>query len=228
MASLIDIAIKHELFLVEDASQAFDAEYYGGKAGQFGVVACFSMNPMKVFAACGEAGMVVTDREEVRDRLIRLRYNGTINREECVEPSLNGRIDTLQAAILLQRLPNVAQIIERRRQIARWYDELLSGFVGIPHESPGCRDVYYTYTIRSPYRDGLRAHLEANGIETKIQHPILMPRQPAYRNGVRGEFARAEELVRQILCIPSHEKLSGADVHRVADSIRSFARKAAA
>jgi dTDP-4-amino-4,6-dideoxygalactose transaminase len=105
---------------------------------------------------------------------------------------------------------------------------MLSGFVDIPRESPHCRDVYYTYTIRSPFRDALRAHLESNGIETKIQHPILMPRQPAYRSGARGEFTRADELVRQILCIPSHEKLSSADVQRVAESIRSFARRAAA
>jgi dTDP-4-amino-4,6-dideoxygalactose transaminase len=228
MPALMNIALQHKLRVIEDASQAFDAEVHGRKAGNFGIVSCFSMNPMKVFAACGEAGMVVTDREDLRDRLIRLRYNGTINREECVEPSLNGRIDTLQAAILLERLPGVAQIIERRRQIARWYDELLAGYVETPRESPGCRDMYYTYTIRSPRRDALRAHLEALGIETKIHHPILMPHQPAYRNAVRGEFRRAEQLVRQVLCIPMHEKLSGADVYYVADGIRSFSKKAAA
>jgi dTDP-4-amino-4,6-dideoxygalactose transaminase len=224
MTALMEISSEHRLHLVEDASQSFDAEFHGTKAGSFGVTACFSMNPMKVFAACGEAGMVVTDREDLRDRLIRLRYNGTINREECVEPSFNGRIDTLQAAILLERLPGVAAIIERRRKIARWYDELLSGAVEVPREEPGCRDVYYTYTIRTPRRDALKAHLEAKGIETKIQHPILMPRQPAYRDGVRGEFPKALQLVEEILCIPAHEKLSDADVHRVADCIRSFCR----
>jgi dTDP-4-amino-4,6-dideoxygalactose transaminase len=228
MAALIYIAAQSTIHVVEDASQAFDAVYQGHKAGNFGVMACFSMNPMKVFAACGEAGMIVTYREDLRDRLIRLRYNGTINREECVEPSLNGRIDTLQAAILLERLPRVAHLIERRRQIARLYDELLANFVEIPRESPGCRDVYYTYTVRSPHRDALKAHLEACGIETKIHHPILMPHQPAYRNGVRGEFKRGELLVRQVLCIPMHEKLSDAEVRRVAECIRSFTRKAAA
>jgi dTDP-4-amino-4,6-dideoxygalactose transaminase len=228
MTALMDLAQEHSLHVIEDASQAFDASAHDRKAGNFGIVSCFSMNPMKVFGACGEAGMVVTDREDLRDRLIRLRYNGTINREECVEPSLNGRIDTLQAAILLQRLPGVAAIIERRRQIAKWYDELLAGFVEVPRELPGHHDVYYTYTIRSARRDALKAHLEAGGIETKIHHPILMPHQPAYRVGVRGEFKRAEQLVKQVLCIPMHEKLSGADVHLTADCIRSFARKAAA
>src|SRR5262249_237185 len=142
---------------------------------------------------------------------------------------LNGRIDTVQAAILLERLPRVNELIERRRQIAALYDELLAGVVATPHEVPGCRDVFYTYTIRAPRRrDALKSYLEANGIETKIQHHILMPQQAGYRNGVRGEFARARQLLDQILCIPAHEKLSDGQVHYVADCIRSFCRKAAA
>jgi dTDP-4-amino-4,6-dideoxygalactose transaminase len=228
MAALMEIARTHGLHVIEDASQAFDAEYYGRKAGAFGVLACFSLNPMKVFAACGEAGMILTDREDLRDRLIRLRYNGTINKEECVEPSLNGRLDTLQAAILLQRLPGVKAIIERRREIASWYGELLAGLVATPCEAPSCRDVYYTYTVRTPRRDALKAHLEANGVETKIQHPRLMPEQPAYRGRVRGDFPNASQLVKQVLCLPTHEKLSRADVNYVADCIRSFSSKAAA
>jgi dTDP-4-amino-4,6-dideoxygalactose transaminase len=228
MAALTAIAEKHGLHLVEDASQAFSAEYRRRKAGSFGALAAFSLNPMKVFAACGEAGMVVTDREDLRDRLVRLRYNGTINREECIEPSLNGRIDTLQAAVLLERLPRVRRIVESRRQIASWYDEMLAGVVAVPLEAPDCRDIYYTYTIRGSRRDELRAHLEANGIETKIQHAILMPLQPAYRARSRGHFPRAQQLVRQILCIPAHEKLSRSEVAYVANCVRSFCSKAAA
>jgi dTDP-4-amino-4,6-dideoxygalactose transaminase len=222
--ALMPLAAGHGLALVEDAAQAFDASYRGRKAGSFGVIGCFSMNPMKVFAACGEAGMLVTDREDLYERLISLRYNGTVNREECARVSLNGRPDTLQAAILLRRLPGVGALIEKRRQIAAWYGEQLAGVVDTPREAEGERDVYYTYQIRTGRRDELKAFLEANGVETKIQHPYLMPQQPVYRDGVRGEFPNALRLLKQILCIPAHEKLTRADVDYVAGCIRRFMR----
>lgn len=222
MSALMKIAEEHGLLVVEDAAQAFDARYYGRKAGSFGVVACFSMNPMKVFAACGEAGMVVTDRKDIYERIVALRYNGTVNREVCIEPSLNGRLDTLQAAILLRRLEDVDRIIEKRRQIASWYGQQLAGVVEIPKEAEDEWDVYYTYTVRATRRDELKAFLEAKGIETKIQHPYLMSQQPAYRDTARGEFPNAQLLVKQIVSIPANEKLSRGDVDYVAAWIREF------
>jgi dTDP-4-amino-4,6-dideoxygalactose transaminase len=222
MSELMRIAEDHNLLVIEDASQAFDARYRGRRAGSFGAIGCFSMNPMKVFAACGEAGMVVTDEEAVYERLIALRYNGTVNREECVEVSLNGRLDTLQAAILLKRLGGVERITQKRREIAAWYDAQLAGVVDLPVEEEGEEDVYYTYQIRANRRDELKAFLETRGIETKIQHPILMADQPAYRHLADGEFPNARRLVKQILCIPAHEKLTRADVDYVAGCIREF------
>lgn len=177
---------------------------------------------MKVLAACGEAGVILTDREDLRDRLTMLRYNGTINRETCVEPSLNGRIDTLQAAILLQRLPQVEFLVQRRRQHAAVYARDLAGSVRVPVEADGEQDVYYTYTIRTPRRDELKLFLESRGIETKIQHPLLMPDQPAYRDSRSGDLRKARELVKQILCIPVHEHLTEEDLNYVSDNIRQF------
>jgi dTDP-4-amino-4,6-dideoxygalactose transaminase len=222
MSALMEMAEERGLLVIEDASQAFDARYQGRRAGGFGDIGCFSMNPMKVFAACGEAGIVVTDRQDVYEKLIILRYNGTVNREECIEVSLNGRLDTLQAAILLQRLGRVEPIIAKRREIAAWYDAQLMGVVGIPIEAEGEDDVYYTYQIRAERRDDLKAFLESRGIETKIQHPILMADQPAYRRFARGEFPNARRWVKQILCIPAHEKLSRADVDWTAACIQEF------
>jgi dTDP-4-amino-4,6-dideoxygalactose transaminase len=224
MNELTQIANEYNLLMVEDASQAFDARYRGRIAGSFGDIACFSMNPMKVFAACGEAGMVVTDREETYEKMISLRYNGTINREECIETSLNGRLDTLQAAILLRRLEGVKDIIQKRREIASWYDPQLKDVVGIPKEAAGEEDVYYTYQIRADRRDELKTFLETRGVETKIQHPFLMADQPAYQHLKQGVFPNARRLVQQILCIPAHEKLTRVDVDYVADCIREFYR----
>jgi dTDP-4-amino-4,6-dideoxygalactose transaminase len=222
MRSIAEIAERHGLLVIEDASQAFDAAYRGRKAGSFGEIGCFSMNPMKVFAACGEAGLVVTDSEEVYDRLIALRYNGAVNRDLCMTPSHNGRLDTLQAAILLKRLPRVERLIERRRRIAARYTIKLGGVVETPLESGGQRDVYYTYTIKAHRRDELKEFLEAAGVETKIQHRYLMPEQPAYRGTPRGELANARRLVKQILCLPTHEKMDLEQVDYVVERIHEF------
>lgn len=221
MDELDKLAQNHKLSVIEDSAQAFGASLAGRPAGSFGTVACFSMNPMKVLSALGEAGMVVTDSEDLAARLERLRYHGTVNRERCVELSWNGRLDTLQAAFLLKRLNRLDALISRRREIASWYAELLSGVVDLPVEHRGERDVYYTYTIRADRRDALKAFLESRGIETKIQHPILMPEQPVHA-GSRGEWTHAAKLRDRILCLPGHEKLERAQIEHVAACVREF------
>lgn len=222
MTDIMKIANEHGLLVIEDASQSFGATHNNKIAGSFGDVGCFSMNPMKLFAACGEAGMVVTDDCETYDRLISLRYNGTVNKEVCIQPSHNGRLDTLQAAILLERLKHLNGIIDRRRAIARLYDERLKKIVRTPVSSEGEYDVYYTYTIQVESREELIKHLDVCRIETKIQHPILMPYQLPYKNARRGEILNAERLVKRILCIPANEKLSNEDINYVADCIIEF------
>ncbi len=219
---LLQVAHKHNLDVIEDASQAFGARHCDCPAGSFGRIACFSMNPMKIFAACGEAGVIVTDEPEIYDRLLALRYNGTVNKETCLEPSLNARLDTIQAAVLLRRLRYVEQIVNKRRQIASWYNDLLAGLVRTPVERDNDYDVYYTYTIQADRRDELKQFLESRGVETKIQHPILMPDQPAYRHKTRGVFPNAQKLIKRILSIPAHEKLTRTDVEHVADCFRRF------
>ena len=222
MEELLAIADQQGIPLIEDAAQAFGATQNGKPAGSFGTVACFSMNPMKVLAACGEAGAIVTDSSEIVERLRALRYNGAVNRETCLEPSHNGRLDTIQAAILLNRLGRFGYLINRRREIAKLYRTLLNGVVECPNEAAGCLDAWYTFTIKCKQRDELRTFLETTGIETKIQHPILMPQQPCYRGQCRSETSNAELLLSQILCIPCNEKMTDEDVAYVAAAINSF------
>jgi len=224
MDELDKLAQSHKLSVIEDSAQAFGATLNGRPAGSFGTLGCFSMNPMKVLSALGEAGMVVTDKEDLAARIDRLRYHGTVNRERCVEVSWNGRLDTLQAAFLLRRLKRFDTLIARRREIASWYADLLSGVVELPVERPGERDVYYTYTIRGDRRDELKTYLESRGIESKIQHPILTSEQPVHA-GARGEWTRAAALRDRILCLPVHEKLERLQVEHVATCVREFYRK---
>jgi len=225
LEELARICRQHNLLLVEDAAQAFGARYQGRPVGSFGEVACFSMNPMKVLASLGEAGIVVTDSDGVADNVRSLRYNGTVNREECIQPSINGRLDTLQAAFLLVRMKRFETVVKRRREIAAFYRQALQGVVGTPGERPGDFNVYYTFTIQAEDRDGLKRHLEEqHGIECKIQHPILMPDQPAYSEKTRAECGNARRLRDRILCIPAHEKMSNEQTSRVAEAIRAYYR----
>ena len=224
MDRISEIADKHDIHIIEDAAQSFGAEYQFQKAGSFSSVAIFSMNPMKVFAACGEAGMVVTDDYETYNWLLSLRYNGTVKKENCIQPSHNARIDTLQAAILLEKIKDLNGIIIRRRAIARLYDDRLRNTVIVPIEKDSEYDVYYTYTIQVENRKELIKHLNMYGIETKIQHPILMPNQQPYQNASCGNISNAKRLVERILCIPANEKMTDEDIHYVSDCIIDFYR----
>jgi len=219
---IMEIAHRHNVAVVEDAAQAFGAHLNGRTAGSFGLVNCFSMNPMKVFSAYGEAGAVLTNDDKIYQRLCSLRYAGTVNKEDCHEPSLNGRIDTIQAAMLLVNLKYLTGVIERRREIARFYTEALRNVVVCPEEGPGFYDVYYVYVIVAEKRNELQEYLRRRGIETKIHHPILMPYHTAYRCLPKPNIPVAERLVDRILSVPNHEKMAQAEVEYVAECVKDF------
>jgi len=222
MDRILAIAAAAGVPVIEDSSQAFDSERHGRKAGSFGRIGCFSMNAMKVFASLGEAGMIVTDDPDLYEKCVALRYHGLVNREYCTQVSQNGRLDTLQAAILLTRLDFVTSHIDIRRDIAAFYNDKLADVVAVPSDVEGGRHVYYTYTIRTPHRDALKAHLEARGVEVKIQHPLLMPQHPVYNGRAKGSWPNAERMVPTVLCLPCHEKIDQRQRAYVAESVLSF------
>jgi len=222
MDELIEIAEKYNLDVIEDASQAFSAHYKNRVAGSFGRIACFSLNPMKILPALGEAGIILTDDESIKNRLISLRYNGMVNREVCIEAGLNCRMDTIQAAILLKQIKKVDSVVNKRRDIAKYYNQNISDLVSIPIEQDMEKDVFYTYTIRTDKRDELKLYLESKGIEVKIRDPYLMPEQPAYKKGYIGKFPNSKILIKQLLCLPINEKMSIDDAKYVIMCIKEF------
>lgn len=222
MDQIMSIAHKHQMYVIEDAAQAFGSYLNGKMAGSFGTVNCYSMNPMKVFSAYGETGAIVTDDEQLYQKLNMLRYAGTIKKEECQIPSLNGKIDTIQAAMLLVSLKYLPDKIRRRRELAKIYSEALKGIVICPNEKNTTKVSYYTYTILAENRDDLKHYLEEKGIETKIQHPILMPDQKAYQHLPKYLIPKAESLKKKILCIPANEKITLDESQYVIDSIKAF------
>ena len=216
------IAEEHNLIVIEDAAQAFGSKLNGKLAGSYGHMGCFSMNPMKVFNSYGEAGAVVTDDQNIYDKFRSLRYAGTINKEDCHFPSLNGRMDTLQAAMMLVNLEYLERKILKRREIAEYYNSELDHLVTCPEEDKRCFHTFYSYTILTGKRDGLKDFLDQKGIETKIQHPILMPFHSAYKHLPKPDIPFAENLVQQVLCIPNHEDLSVSDLEYIVGSIQEF------
>lgn len=225
MDVLKKIANDHNLFLIEDAAQAFGATYKNQISGSFGDISCFSMNPMKILRAHGEAGVVLTNDENIEKKLKILRYNGTINKELCVEVSSNHRLDTIQAAILLYRLKKVNNLINKRRQIATWYNERLHNIVSIPHEKKEEHNVYYLYSILAKKRDALKEYLATKNIETRNYYSKLMPHQPIYIQNHNSKILNAELLSPQLLCLPIDEKITKDDVDYICDEIQCFYTK---
>jgi dTDP-4-amino-4,6-dideoxygalactose transaminase len=225
MPAIREIARRHDLLVIEDGAQAFGATLGDDQpCGSFGEVACISFNAMKILGGLGDAGIVLTDDDEVARCLRMLRHTGVPDREYCHILSHNCRLDTIQAAILLRRLQRYPKIVARRRELARRYDRDLAGIVSTPPRLEGYADAYYTYTVRTLRRDELVRHLAGRGIETRIQHPVLMNDQPAFQGRVRGDSPVAARLVKEILCIPCHEKLGDEDQSYVIAAMRDFFR----
>jgi dTDP-4-amino-4,6-dideoxygalactose transaminase len=221
MERIGQIARAHRLLVIEDAAQSYGARRGGIPAGGFADAGAFSLNPMKTFPAFGEAGAVVTDDPEVHDKIVSLRYLGTLEKEVCHYPSLNHKIDELQAAMMLVVFDDVEKRIDARlRQVER-YNELLRGVVKVPR----IRDresVFFDYQIYAERRDELRAYLANRRIETKVKHPLLMDEHPAYSHLKRCKLPVARRLVKEILSLPLHEYLSAEDQTEVAQRIHDF------
>ena len=222
MKAIMSIARQYKLKVVEDAAQAFGASISAKKAGSWGHVSALSMNPMKVLAACGEAGAVISNDVHIKKTVEALRYNGAPSVIDAHYVSLNGRLDTIQAAILLERLKHFNKDIQRRRRAARYYSQALHDMVIVPSEQKGEVHVYYTYNIHCSKRDQLKRFLTAKGIETKVHHPLLMPEQKAYKGQVKGQWPMARKIVSSSLCLPISEKVTKKEQDYVIDCIRKF------
>jgi len=226
MEKILSIGEKYNIPVVEDAAQAFGAEYMGKRAGSMGLLSSFSLNPMKVFGAIGEAGIVVTNDEALYEQVKILRYNGTVGRHEAHYVSLNSRLDTIHATVLLERLKDLEKNIQKRRSLAEYYSKNLKEVIKVPEETKNGRDVYFTYNCICADRDNLKVYLEDNGIETKIHHDILMPMHKVYRQYYKeNDYIVGEELCKNSLCLPMFEKLTFNDLDYVIDKIHTFYKK---
>jgi dTDP-4-amino-4,6-dideoxygalactose transaminase len=222
MDPLISLAQKHNLLIIEDASQAIGAKYKGRLAGTFGFAMGMSLNPMKILGAGGEAGVVTTNDEKLFHKIVALRYNGMVNKVDCQFRSLNGRIDTVQAGFLSVKLKYMSAVIKRRKEIVGQYNEAFRGLVKCLPENPDYENTYYGYTLRIKNRNEFIKYLIEHGVETKIQHYPLMPEQPAYKEFSGDHYPKAIKIAEEIVNIPNHENLSDANVAHIIKVVKGF------
>jgi dTDP-4-amino-4,6-dideoxygalactose transaminase/nucleoside-diphosphate-sugar epimerase len=223
MDPVLEVARRHGLAVVEDASQAVGARYRERSVGTFGRLGCFSLHPLKTLGACGDAGVLVTDDEGLRDWLRLARNHGLRDRDEALLFSGNARLDTLQAAILLVKLRYVDGWIAARRRRAAVYREALAKLVEVPGEAEHEFSVYHTFVVEAEERDALRRFLAERGVETRVHYPLPIHRQRAARDlGLEGCFPVAEAQARRILSLPIQPELSDAQIERVIAGVCEF------
>jgi len=231
MDALQAVASQYNLLIVEDACQAQGAEYRsknGGwkRAGSFGKAGAFSFYPGKNLGACGEAGAVTTDDEQLARTIKMLREHGQVQKYYHDLEGYNGRLDAIQAAFLRIKLRHLEGWNSQRKASAALYRELLAGVPGIvaPYEPESSRGIYHLYVIRTKDRDGLAEHLKANGVFTGLHYPLPVHLQNCYREWgyTKGTMPITECVAAEILSLPMFPGLTAEQQERVSAGIQSF------
>ena len=213
------------LFILDDAAQAFGATFNNRRLGTFGHMTATSFFPAKPLGCYGDGGAVLTDDDEMADMLRSLRMHGQGgDRYDNIRIGLASRLDTIQAAILIEKLKIFPEEIEARDRIARRYSEALADVAIVPKVPPGSASVWAQYTIRvaGGRRDGLAAALRAEGIPTAIYYPIPLHRQQAYRHYPvgTGGVAVSDRLAGEVISLPMHAYLDEPTQGRIIDATR--------
>jgi dTDP-4-amino-4,6-dideoxygalactose transaminase len=234
--SFARIARDRGLTMIEDAAQAWGAEWNGVKAGGLGDIAAFSFYPTKNLSAAGDAGMVTTNSDALAERVKMLRQHGMRRRYYHDELGWNTRMDGFQGAVLAVKLKYIGAWTEARRALAARYHALFvqAGLaeagpypehgVVLPRELPGARHVWHQYVIRAPRRDALREFLSARGIGSEIYYPLPLHQQEALKGlgYAEGDFPEAERAAREVLALPIFPELREDEQQIVVAAIAEF------
>jgi len=227
MASLMTIARKHNLLVIEDAAQGLGASFEKQNAGTFGLTGCFSFYPAKILGAFGDGGALVTNSKEIDDKVRLLRDHGQERTTgDILGYGFNSRLDNIQAALLDVKLKHLPQWISRRRELAARYEQGLSAVTQIktpppPDSSSNYHDVFTNYVIRAERRDELAGYLRECGIEVLISWP-----KPMHHNQPLGlshfKLPETEKVSREVISLPLYPELEEDQLDFVVESIRGF------
>ena len=218
MAPLLDLAAQHNLSVIEDNAQAFGAEYRGQKTGSLGDAGCLSFFPTKNLGGLGDGGMITTNEPEVARRVQILRNHGCKNKSLPVEIGYNSRLDEIQAAILLVKLPYVDEWNNQRRMMAKRYTQELSGLgLEFPDVRPGCLHAYHMYVIRVGNRAEVQRHLQEAGIGSAIYYPqpLHLTEACSFYRHAENDFPHAEKASQETLALPLYPGMTKEELNQV-------------
>ena len=225
MDPILEIARKYGLLVIEDAAQAHGAEYSGKKAGSVGDAGCFSFYPGKNLGAYGEAGAVVTNNDELADKIRMLRDHGQPRKYYHEMVGWNARMDGLQGAVLSAKLKHIDTWNEARRRNAQLYNEMLASGNGVilPKEAEFARHIYHIYAIRVRNRDAVMAALGQKGIATGIHYPVPLHLTGAYQSlGYKaGDFPVAERCANEFVSLPMYPELTEEQINYVCNEVKT-------
>jgi dTDP-4-amino-4,6-dideoxygalactose transaminase len=221
MNPLMEIAKEHDLVVIEDACQAHGSEYSHRRVGSIGDIGCFSFYPTKNLGAYGDGGMLVTNNKEFYEKLKKMRNHGQSTRYSQDFVGVNSRLDEIQAAVLRVKLPYLSQWNERRRRIAKLYNDLLRNPDLVPPiEKEYAKHAYHLYVIMHNDRDKLQQHLLKKGVQTLIHYPTPVHKQKAY--AVDMTLPITEQICRKILSLPIHPWLLEDEIRVICESINEY------
>jgi dTDP-4-amino-4,6-dideoxygalactose transaminase len=234
MDTILDIARRHEIPVIEDAAQAIGADYRGRRAGTMGLVGCFSFFPSKNLGGAGDGGLLTTDDDALAERLRLLRVHGMQPRYHHRFVGINSRLDSVQAAVLSVKLRYLDGWTEARQRNAARYDGLF-GEAGLqevvtPVANSHSRHIYHQYTIRCARRDELMASLKEAGVATEVYYPVPLHLQECfvYLGHHVGDLPVSEEAARESLSLPVYPELTEEMQRYVVERITQFYRASAA
>jgi UDP-2-acetamido-2-deoxy-ribo-hexuluronate aminotransferase len=216
------IARDHGLFVLEDAAQSFGATYKGRRAGALAEVAATSFFPAKPLGCYGDGGAIFTDDDGLAEVLRSIRVHGQgRDKYENVRIGLNGRLDTMQAAVLLAKLEIFDQEVIARQKVARQYAEALNAVMTVPSVAPDCTSVWAQYSVLSEHREPMLQKLQAAQIPAAIYYPLPLHLQRAFAhlNHKPGDFPVSENASRRIFSLPMHPYLGQADQERIVQAL---------
>lgn len=224
MDSILSIAKRYNLKVIEDVAQGFGAEYKDKKVGTFGIIGCFSFFPSKNLGCYGDGGMLITSHEEIAKKTRALRNHGSYVRYYHSEIGFNSRLDEIQAGILRIKLKRIDEYNKKRRNNALLYRERLKGLaLTLPEETPNTYHVYNQYTIRSKKRDAIRKALEERSIASMIYYPLPLHLQEVYRHlGYKeGDFPESEKASKEVISLPIYPELTEEQIEEICEVIRN-------
>jgi len=221
------VAARHGIPVVEDAAQSFGATRQGKKSCSLTTIGCTSFFPSKPLGAYGDGGACFTDDASLAEKMRQIRIHGQDRRYHHPLVGINGRLDTLQAAILLAKFEIFPEEVELRSEVAERYNRLFSGVVDrvvTPFIAAGNRSVYAQYTIQVADRAAIQAGLGEHAVPTAVHYPVPLYRQPAFSNlgPTAAAFPQSERISRQVLSLPMHPYLTEKEQEQIVTAVKKM------